>query len=125
MLSEISPYVHLIEVPTPFPVGAVNCYLIEGSPLTLIDTGPKTIEARLALDDTLGQIGYKISDVEQILLTHGHIDHFGLTSDIIDSCEKSGKSQPRVFIHSLDAPRLVNHEEYMIERIVCRCLFKI
>ena len=117
MLSEISPFFHLIEVPTPFPVGAVNCYLIEGSPLTLIDTGPKTKEARLALDDTLGQIGYKISDVEQILLTHGHIDHFGLTSDIIDCCEKSGKSPPRVFIHSLDAPRLENHEEYMIERI--------
>ncbi|MHA1479958.1 MAG: MBL fold metallo-hydrolase [Candidatus Thorarchaeota archaeon] len=116
-MSEISPNVHLIEVPTPFPVGAVNCYLIEGNPLTLVDTGPKTKEARIALEDTFEQIGYKISDVEQILLTHGHIDHFGFTLEIISSCENSGKSQPSVFIHPLDAPRLVNHEQYMVERI--------
>ncbi|MHA1575815.1 MAG: MBL fold metallo-hydrolase [Candidatus Thorarchaeota archaeon] len=116
-MSEISTDVHLIKVPTPFPVGPVNCYLIEGNPLTLIDTGPKTKEARLALDDGMGGLGYEISDVEQILLTHGNIDHFGLALDILESREKSGKSQPRVFIHSLDLPRIANHEEYMAERI--------
>ena len=41
--------VHRIEVPTPFPVGSVNCYLIEGNPLTLVDNGPRTDELWISL----------------------------------------------------------------------------
>jgi hypothetical protein len=29
-------------VPTPFPVGPINLYLIIDEPMTLVDTGPKT-----------------------------------------------------------------------------------
>ena len=31
-------------IPTPFPVGPINIYLVMDEPLTLIDTGPKTPE---------------------------------------------------------------------------------
>ena len=34
--------IHTIPVPTPFAVGRINCYLIEGDPLTLIDAGPRS-----------------------------------------------------------------------------------
>ena len=34
--------IHCLPVPTPFAVGRVNCYLIEGDPLTLIDAGPRS-----------------------------------------------------------------------------------
>lgn len=34
--------IHRLELPTPFLVGRVNCYLIEDDPLTLIDTGPNS-----------------------------------------------------------------------------------
>src|SRR5439155_8534928 len=41
---------HRMELPTPFPVGPVNAYLLRGDPLTLVDTGPKTVEAQTALE---------------------------------------------------------------------------
>src|SRR2546430_14201197 len=41
---------HRLELPTPFPVGPVNAYLLRGDPLTLVDTGPKTVEAQTALE---------------------------------------------------------------------------
>ena len=37
--------IHTLEIPTPFPVGPVNVYLIEGREPALIDTGPNTSEA--------------------------------------------------------------------------------
>ena len=69
-----------IEIPTPFPVGSVNCYLIEGSPLTLIDTGPKTTKSLATVKKELQNMSYQMSDIEQILLTHNHIDHIGLAA---------------------------------------------
>ena len=36
--------IHALKIPTPFPVGPVNVYLIEGREPALIDTGPNTSE---------------------------------------------------------------------------------
>ena len=38
-----------IIIPTPFAVGDVNSYLIKGDALTLVDAGPKTEEALVAI----------------------------------------------------------------------------
>ena len=48
-------------VPTPFPVGPINLYLILDDPLTLIDTGPKTDEAYAALRSEFARVGSSIS----------------------------------------------------------------
>ncbi len=37
--------IHRLAIPTPFMVGRVNAYLIEDSPLTLIDSGPNSAKA--------------------------------------------------------------------------------
>ena len=37
--------IHRLQIPTPFAVGRVNCYLIEDEPLTLVDTGPNSGKA--------------------------------------------------------------------------------
>jgi hypothetical protein len=37
--------IHRLAIPTPFQVGRVNAYLIEDSPLTLIDSGPNSAKA--------------------------------------------------------------------------------
>ena len=34
--------IHRLQIPTPFAVGRVNCYLLEDEPLTLVDTGPNS-----------------------------------------------------------------------------------
>jgi glyoxylase-like metal-dependent hydrolase (beta-lactamase superfamily II) len=77
-----------IVVPTPFPVGPVNVWLLRGDPLTLVDTGPSTPEALVALEAGLEAAGVAIEEIELLLLTHQHSDH-GLAATIV---ERSGCS---------------------------------
>ncbi|MBE4910395.1 MBL fold metallo-hydrolase [Bacillus luteolus] len=65
-------------VPTPFPVGDVNLYLIKGDVLTLVDAGVKTEDAWNSFQEQLGAIGLKTTDIEQVVLTHHHPDHVGM-----------------------------------------------
>ena len=58
-----------IVLPTPFPVGPVNCWLLRGDPLTLVDAGPNTPEALAALEAGLAGHGLRIEDVELLILT--------------------------------------------------------
>ncbi|WP_309087621.1 MBL fold metallo-hydrolase [Domibacillus sp.] len=67
-----------ITVPTPFPIGDVNTYVVKGDRLTLIDAGIRTEEAGAALKAGLKNAGYEVSDIEQVVLTHHHPDHIGL-----------------------------------------------
>ena len=41
--------IHMFEIPTPFAVGPVNCYLIEDDPLTIFDPGPNSGEAIIGM----------------------------------------------------------------------------
>jgi len=77
-------FIHTITVPTPYPVGPVNVYLVPREPVTLIDSGPLTDEAWDALTAGLASVGLKVADVERVLLTHGHQDHFGLAQKVAD-----------------------------------------
>lgn len=64
-----------LSIPTPFQIGPVNAYL---AGRTLVDPGPGSEEAWAALLDALEARGLGPSDVEQVLVTHPHPDHFGL-----------------------------------------------
>ncbi|WP_209124534.1 MBL fold metallo-hydrolase [Alkalihalobacillus sp. BA299] len=76
--TKVKEGIYQIVLPTPFPVGPVNVYLIEGEVLTLVDTGPKTEEAWEILLRGINEAGYQLKDIQQILITHHHIDHCGL-----------------------------------------------
>ncbi|TMW70620.1 MBL fold metallo-hydrolase [Alteribacter natronophilus] len=76
---EVAPSVYALTIPTPFLVGPVNVYVIEGEALTLVDTGPNTEEARSVITEELGRLGYRPQDIEVLILTHHHPDHIGLT----------------------------------------------
>lgn len=75
---ELAPGVHRIGVPTPFAVGRINCYLLTGDPLTLIDTGPNSGTSLDYLERALAGLGVRMEDLELIVLTHQHMDHEGL-----------------------------------------------
>jgi glyoxylase-like metal-dependent hydrolase (beta-lactamase superfamily II) len=70
--------IHRLAIPTPFQVGRVNAYLIEDSPLTLVDSGPNSAKALDELEQALARRGHAIEDIELLIVTHQHIDHFGL-----------------------------------------------
>jgi glyoxylase-like metal-dependent hydrolase (beta-lactamase superfamily II) len=69
-----------IKVPLPFPLRWVNSYLIRGSSgYTLIDPGLHTEEAKDTWLDALKQQNINFADISQIVLTHHHPDHYGLS----------------------------------------------
>ncbi len=70
--------IHRLEIPTPFLVGRVNCYLIDDEPLTLVDTGPNSGTSLDTLERALGAHGRRIEDLALVVLTHQHLDHTGL-----------------------------------------------
>jgi glyoxylase-like metal-dependent hydrolase (beta-lactamase superfamily II) len=76
--------IHRLEIPTPFAVGRVNCYLIEDEPLTLVDTGPNSGKALDELGTQLGARGHSIDDLELVIVTHQHIDHLGLVEIVVE-----------------------------------------
>jgi glyoxylase-like metal-dependent hydrolase (beta-lactamase superfamily II) len=76
--------IHRLQIPTPFAVGRVNCYLIDDDPLTLVDTGPNSGKSLDELEHQLGDLDRSISDIELVILTHQHIDHLGLVDIIAD-----------------------------------------
>jgi glyoxylase-like metal-dependent hydrolase (beta-lactamase superfamily II) len=69
-----------ISLPTPYPVGPVTVYLLEGDPPTIIDTGPATGAAWRRLCAKLGDLGRRPEEIGLVLITHGHHDHFGQSS---------------------------------------------
>jgi glyoxylase-like metal-dependent hydrolase (beta-lactamase superfamily II) len=72
--------IHRLAIPTPFQVGRVNAYLIEDSPLTLLDSGPNSAKALDELEQALAAHGHAVEDLELLIVSHQHMDHFGLAS---------------------------------------------
>lgn len=77
--------------------GPVNAYLFKGKhAITLLDTGTH-LTAR-DLSAALKTIGVRFGDIDQVILTHGHVDHYGAASEIV------GHGRARVLAHADDVP---------------------
>jgi len=98
--------IHLLKIPTPFPVGAINAYLLEGDLLTLVDCGPKYPDALNALESELGKLRYRIEDIQQLIVTHHHIDHIGLAGEIVK------RSNAKVIAHPRTVPYLLDYDKH-------------
>ncbi|WP_066060762.1 MBL fold metallo-hydrolase [Neobacillus soli] len=79
-----------ITLPTPFPVGDVNAYLIKGERLTLVDAGVNTEESWNSLTAQMDDLNLSPNDIEQVVLTHHHPDHAGMLDFFPDSLEVYG-----------------------------------
>jgi len=71
-----------LSVPTPFRIGDVNAYL---GGRTLVDPGPDSEEAWSHLLEALEERELAPADIERVLVTHPHPDHFGLASRFRDA----------------------------------------
>jgi glyoxylase-like metal-dependent hydrolase (beta-lactamase superfamily II) len=83
-MTELPPEIVPIPLPTPFIVGPVNAFLIKRDPVTLVDTGVGTKECYDALTAGLRAHGLEIRDIEAIMVTHGHVDHIGQLSRLVE-----------------------------------------
>lgn len=92
--------VERVEIPTPFGVGPVNSYLFTGSGVTIIDPGPATDDAYETLETHVDRLGFALTDIDRILITHPHMDHFGLVNQLADV------AGARVFAHKDAVPQL-------------------
>lgn len=72
-----------IELPTEFNVGPVNCYLFTDPEPILVDCGVDTDACWEALQAGLSQHGLTPQDIRRIIITHPHVDHFGLATRIL------------------------------------------
>ncbi|WP_157911781.1 MBL fold metallo-hydrolase [Alteribacter populi] len=103
----VAPSVYGLTLPTPFLVGPVNVYLVEGEVLTLVDAGPKTKEAKEVLENELHELGYSLEDIEMVVLTHHHPDHIGLIEEF---------PQAKVIAHEKTKPWLEHDLEFQIKK---------
>ncbi len=71
-----------LELPTPFPVGPVNAWWLDGPEPVLIDTGVHTPSSLEALEAQLAARGRRLGDLRRILLTHDHYDHAGAAAEL-------------------------------------------
>ena len=107
MVHQIRDHIYKIELPIPFPLKTMNVYFIDDSPRTLVDAGIKTEVAFETLKKGLKAIGYDLNSIERILITHGHIDHYGqakklsLLSGAPVHIHPKEYGRIRSFIHSL------------------------
>jgi glyoxylase-like metal-dependent hydrolase (beta-lactamase superfamily II) len=93
-----------VEIPLPFALKLVNCYLVRGSDgWVLIDTGIGWPPALDAWHAALVQHDLRPRDIVAIVVTHNHPDHVGL----------AGWWQQQS-----DAPVLMTHTEAAIARTV-------
>jgi len=76
-----------VELPTPFPVGAVNCYLLTDAPATVIDPGMLYRGTVDTLTAAIEHAGLEVADVEVVVVTHGHPDHFGAAGWLADKAD--------------------------------------
>ncbi|MHA1908873.1 MAG: MBL fold metallo-hydrolase [Candidatus Thorarchaeota archaeon] len=71
--TEIAPKVHLVRGNNRARFPEANCLLIDDKPLTLVDAGASMEN----ISRTLSDQDHKITDIEQVILTHFHVDHKG------------------------------------------------
>ena len=113
-----------LSIPTPFYVGDVNVYLVKEEPLTLIDVGPKTVEAADALREKLRDNGVRLEDIKRIVLTHAHEDHCGLAKQVRDRAIDA-----EIFVHPWETGHLfgrlahAEHENLMLRAGVSETIF--
>src|SRR5512145_3158492 len=98
-----------------FPRLVTHVYLLVGAgPVTLVDTGSgmgeSTRELFAGFEELRARFGERAGpgDIERIIITHGHHDHFG------GLVQFRGKVTARVGIHPLDRWVLTAYEERLV-----------
>jgi glyoxylase-like metal-dependent hydrolase (beta-lactamase superfamily II) len=104
-------------LPTPFPVGPVNAWWLDGPEPVLIDAGVYTEVSLAALEAQLAARGRRLADVRRLLLTHDHHDHAGAAGEV------AARSGATLHLHreSRLAARWPDEEVAAVAAFLLRC----
>ena len=97
-----------------FPNHVTNCYLVMSDPITLLDTASgwesanqEIVKCFEGISDEFGE-KLTLKDVDRVIITHGHIDHFGGVNFVV------GESAAELCIHELDASVIQHFRERLL-----------
>lgn len=97
---------HVVPVPLPFRSPAwVNCYLVEGEGLTLIDCGVDWAQGLDALTSGIEHLGFDPFSIDRLIVTHLHPDHVGLAPRISEIWDC------RIVMHSRSVDRIPSYND--------------
>jgi glyoxylase-like metal-dependent hydrolase (beta-lactamase superfamily II) len=100
--------IHRLVIPVPFPDagGPVNAYALDDGTgrLTFFDTGIGTETGIAALRSGAARTGLDLSRTAEVLVSHGHVDHFGNAQLL---AEESGAA---VGVHPADRDKVVGED---------------
>lgn len=83
-VEEPAPGVVRISMPFVGFDAGLNVHLVRGDgPLTLVDAAAALPGVSRMLSGGLATLGLEYADIEQVVLTHHHLDHIGLTGEIV------------------------------------------
>ncbi|WP_339166991.1 MBL fold metallo-hydrolase [Paenibacillus sp. FSL R5-0341] len=73
--------IHRVKITMSFPLRWVNSYVLSqpDGTITIIDPGPRNSETELEWHEALADLGLSFDNIHQIVLTHHHPDHLGLS----------------------------------------------
>jgi len=101
----LQPGLYGLRLPLTMQIGSVNVYLIEGDPLTLIDSGTADDQPLAALAAGLSALGYRIADLRRLIITHHHVDHSGGAGRIAEMV-RAGGGTLEILAHRRAVPHL-------------------
>ncbi|WP_458204792.1 MBL fold metallo-hydrolase [Haladaptatus sp. NG-SE-30] len=101
-----------LSIPTPFQIGPVNAYL---AGRTLVDPGPGSEEAWTVLLEELERRELTPNDIEQVLVTHPHPDHFGLAARLQEDGARIVASPETATIIRDFAQRLAYEQDFFAD----------
>lgn len=100
-----TPLIHTLDLNFMGRAHAIAAYALPHSDgVTLVECGPGSTLP--ALEAGLGALGYRLSDVTHVLLTHIHLDHAGAAGAL-------ARAGAAIYVHPVGAPHLLNPEKLL------------
>ena len=85
---EVAPAIYQVRLPLPFALNHVNCYLLDdGDGWTILDAGLNRLELVEVWEAAWRELGIHRRNIQRIVLTHMHPDHFGLAGWLQQECD--------------------------------------
>ena len=100
-VAEVAPGIYEIFLPLPMRPTIVNVYLIDcHGAWALVDTGMNTADSFATLNEAFEEVGLQMKDLDVVIGTHHHVDHFGTSATI------KKHSNATTLLHQLEQERV-------------------